>query len=161
MEKAENPQEVRRFQSAGDLSFAEFLDDEETSDATIICSDGVMVYVHRLLLIKKSTEFKKIFAALKEQHKTIGKLTNIDSETLKEVLKFAYTGSADIKNIHLVNKVYWAAVVYDMPELQLQCANLLSNLINSENVLEILEVTNELKLEMISEKCLQYMMKYK
>lgn len=141
------------------MSFAEFLDDDTTSDATFTCSDGVKIEVHRVFLVKKSEEFKKIFAEMKQKHKRIRKLTDVDSETLKEILKFAYTGSTDIKDIQLIRKVYWAAVAYDIPELKLQCADLLIGMMNSENVLDILEITDGLRIEKVTEKCLQYIIK--
>lgn len=141
------------------MSFAEFLDDDGTSDASFTCSDGVRVEVHRLLLIKKSSEFKKIFTAMKQQHKTVRKLTNIDSQTLKQILKFAYTGSPDLKDIQLIKKTYQAAITYDIPELQLQCIDALSNQITSETVLEIFEIADDLELNKVTGECLAHIMK--
>lgn len=159
MTKPTKPQQANIPKTVGETSFAEFLDDNESSDASFTCSDGVRLEVHRVFLIKKSAEFKKIFATMKQQQKIMEKFNDVDSVTMKEILKYAYTGSADLKDIQVAKKTYQAAITYDLPELQLQCADSLHHKINSQTVLDIFEMANELKLEKLTEKSLHHIMK--
>lgn len=158
MEKAVKPQQAIAPRTNGE-NFAEFLDDDENSDAVFICNDDVGVHVHRLLLIKKSDEFKEIFKEMNEKGTRTEKIWQVDSETMKQILKYAYTGIADHKDIETTKEIYQGAVAFEMLELQLQCVDSLINRIDLENVLDIFQVANELELEELTGKCLSFIMK--
>lgn len=142
--------------SAARFDFSSFLNNKERSDASFVTSDGVPFAVHQLILIgAKSREFKKIIDMMNEQQEKVYTFTEIDSETMKEVLKFVYTGSAELKDVSLAQKVYKAAKHFDLLDLQQQCIEALVKQVNLNTVLGVFEFAYDLKLKEVKQECLE------
>lgn len=158
MKKSQAPKADNKPAATGEISFAEFLEDDKTSDVTFICSDDKKIPVHRILLIKKSPAFKETLEAMTAQDKKIMIFRDVDSQTMKEVLKYIYSDNATLTDIDLVSKVYQAAQIFDLAELQLQCVDALSNQICCEKVAAIFEAAHKLELVDIEAKAVSYIM---
>lgn len=146
--------------ASGEANFAEFLEDKEMSDATFICSDDKKIPVHRVILAKKSQAFKDIFKEMKTQLINVQVFRDVDSDTMKEIIKHIYSGNANLTDINLVSKVYTAAKKFDLSELQLQCVDALSNQIDYEKVLAIFETANKLELFNVEAKAVAFIMEW-
>lgn len=128
------------------------------SDFTLICEDGTALPVHRVFLAKKSPTFKKMFDTEVHEQKTT--LKEINSETMKEVLRYIYCGNANIQDVKLITNVLYAAALYEIEELKILCIDGLMEQINKENVMGILDIAVVFGHEELEKKCLGVILKY-
>lgn len=137
-----------------------YFENKAYSDFTLFCSDNVSIPVHRVFLAKKSSFFKRIFendSQMHEPSKTL--MEDIDSSTMKEVLRFLYCGSVCIRDVKLLTSVLHAAGCYKISELVAQCIDGLMEQINKENVIEILDIAVEYGHDELEKKCLTVILK--
>lgn len=92
------------------------------SDFTIICSDGIEIPVHRLILANFSPVLDAMFRSdMIETNNSVVKIEDMDGETMVEILRFIYT--QDVKNLmELAPKILYGAEKYELDKLKKLCA---------------------------------------
>lgn len=135
-----------------------YFENSAYSDFTLICDDGTALPVHRVFLAQKSPVFKKLFDS--EIHEQKATLKEINSDTMKEVLRFIYCGNADIQDVKVITNVLFAAAQYEIAELITQCIDGLMEQIDKDNVLAILNIAVLYKHVELENKCLAVILKW-
>lgn len=94
------------------------------------------------------------------QHEQKTMLKDINSETMKEVLRYIYCGSVFIEDVKLLTNVLHAAKTYEILELITQCIDGLMEQVNQENVMDILDIADSFGQKELEKKCLSVILKY-
>ena len=74
--------------------------DQEFSDVTLACEDGMQVVAHKVILVSSSPFFMEILKKNKHPHPLIY-MRGIKAETLTAILDFLYFGEANIDQENL------------------------------------------------------------
>jgi speckle-type POZ protein len=130
---------------------AKYFDSKVFSDITIVCSDKKEIPAHRIILAR-SPVFAKIFTT--EVAKKIV-VEDIDSDTMKELLRFIYIGYAQNLDT-LASQLLYAAEKYDLPELKSICATELIELLSLENVFASLVLADRYNEQSLLDECLKF-----
>lgn len=110
----------------------------ETYELTdvVLCIDNNKIHVHRLVLEMASKYFERMFATeMKESKSKEVQLKEIDLETLKSLIKFAYTHTVESKKINV--KLLAASDYFEVLCLMEICSAYLSKNLSLKNVTEI------------------------
>jgi hypothetical protein len=130
-------------------------EDTDFADFTLTSSDGKDFQVHRVFLSDRSDYFKKMFTTdMKEKKAKSVTYEDIDSTTLKAVLKFIYTGEYEIADTKMAKDLLYAADRFGLTALKSICVNKLIGEVKAENALEILTVSDLFNAKDLEEKCL-------
>ena len=106
-----------------------YFDTKSLSDFTVICSDGIEIPVHRLILANFSPVLDAMFKAdMTESKNSVVKIEDINGETMTEILRFIYT--REVKNLlELAPKILYGAEKYELEKLKKICvASMIENL---------------------------------
>jgi speckle-type POZ protein len=118
--------------------FKQLLFSKDFSDVTLVSSDGKEIPVHRCILAARSSVFKTMV----EKKSGVIVVDDIDGETMREMLRFIYTGT--VENFETIAlKLIYAAEKYDLPDLKSMCDTKLTKQISQENVLEYLKLAEK------------------
>lgn len=134
-----------------------YFENSAYSDFTLICEDGISLPVHRVFLAKKSPVFKTLFDTEMNENKTT--LKDINSQTMKEVLRFVYCGNAEIEDVLSITNVLHAAATYEIAELIVLCIDALMEKIDKNNVMAILNIAYVYGHAELESKCLGVILK--
>ncbi len=130
--------------------------DEKTfSDISIECG-GEVFQAHRIILASHSPVFKRMLEAdMKEKQEKVITISDLDKEVVSDMLTFLYTGSApnlEVRAKELLN----AANKYQLPRLMEMCKNQLEEEIETENVIEILQLADLHGVRELKRECLEF-----
>jgi speckle-type POZ protein len=128
--------------SPDDFRYSKFFDSKELSDYTCVSSDGTSIPVHSIVLAEQSSVLRTIFnSKMKEsQTKTIY-ISDVDAITLREMLRFMYTGRVkDLKTN--ASLLIMAADKYDMKDLKRLCASSLFKSLTNANIFDTITLAN-------------------
>lgn len=124
-------------------SFSDYIDDRKYSDFILICSDNVEIYVHRLILAKKSQIFAKMFEIeMFEKRESKALIGDINSKTMNAVLRWMYTGKTSPYDVKLATSVLYASEKYQLFDLKCHCIRELLRQIDKFNALDILRTAD-------------------
>lgn len=136
-------------------SFSDYINDKKYSDFTLVCADHIEIYVHRLILAKKSQVFEKMFdTEMYEKQENKAFLGDINSKTINATLHWMYTGSFNPFDVKLATSVLYAAEKYQLFDLKCHCIRELMRQIDKENALEVLRTADMYYERGLEEKCL-------
>merc|ERR1712243_258455 len=85
----------RKFKISTEEVFANFFENEEFTDVTLVCDDGTSVTAHRVVLAASSDLFKTILEKTDSIHPSIY-LHGIQSQFLKYGMEFIYKGKVEV-----------------------------------------------------------------
>lgn len=136
-----------------------FFNNKAYSDCVFLCSDGLQVPVHRVILTKRSPGFKILFDAMTRNKTNSRKFDNIDSDTMKAVMSFIYTGNVMLNDDKLSAKVLRAATEFKLMELKKLCADVLIHHLDAQNVLSLLELATDNEAALLEDKCLTFIIR--
>jgi hypothetical protein len=128
--------------------------DEEFADFTLKSSDGKMLKVHRMIMADKSEYFKRMLTTdMQEKESNLVWFNDINSSTLKELVKFIYTGKATIADNKMAKDLLYAAEKFGLEALKSFCASSFD--VKKENVLKIFATAVQFNAKELEEKCLE------
>jgi hypothetical protein len=132
--------------------FEEYFETKTFSDFTFVCSDGVEVPAHRMILAMSSDVMKaKLKIDLDEVRTVKANIRDIDGATMTEVLRFLYTNK--IKNIKgRESKLLFSAEKYELNDLKKHCVDLMAKNLCIENAFEYLMLSEQYGLKYL-ERC--------
>lgn len=109
------------------------------SDVTIIINNKKLK-AHKSILVSRSSVFSAMFSSnMKESRENIIKITDIDYDAMKEVLRFMYCGR--VKHLDKLTKhILKAADKYDIINLKIMCEETLKKSINLNNCCEMVKI---------------------
>ena len=113
-----------------------YFDTKTLSDFTIICSDGVEIKAHKMILAGFSPVMEAmIIGKMTESKNNSVHIKDINSETMTEILRFIYT--AQVNNIKdLAVQLLHGAEKYALYVLKKLCVESMIENLSVENVLE-------------------------
>ncbi|KAG5670284.1 hypothetical protein PVAND_000561 [Polypedilum vanderplanki] len=139
--------------------YEDYLGDKNFNELKIICSDGIILYANRLILAMNSSVFRTMFQTnmIESEMKEVV-VNDIDSKTMQEFLRFAY--SSKIENLdYVAESLLYCAEKYEVNDLKNTCiAHLIKNL-KKDNVFEILQLAEMLNLKIMMNQCLNFICK--
>ncbi|KAL5277585.1 hypothetical protein ACFFRR_002670 [Megaselia abdita] len=115
--------------------FTKLLSDPTHSDVILQCKDGVGIKAHKIILISRSTFFKRMFECESLESKTNVVKCDFKSEIMKVVLIYLYSGKFEGKELF---EIYEAADYYDLTELKLFLENMLIQEMDCSNIFQAL-----------------------
>lgn len=112
---------------------------EKFCDFTLKCNDGIGILVHRVILANNSDVFNDLFTSAMDENKSFVEIDEIDSNTMKSVLDFIYTGCVDMEQAN-ISSVLNAAEHLKLDVLKSKCAEKLVEDVDSHNVIKLLTI---------------------
>lgn len=116
--------------------FEDCFESKTFSDFKFVCSDGIEISAHRLILAAISPVMKRMLEIdMTEANSGVANLTDIDGETMIEILRFIYT--QDVENIEeLAPKLIYGAKKYELEKLEELCVSFMMKNLSKENAIE-------------------------
>ncbi len=115
-----------------------------------------MFQAHRIILASHSPVFKRMLETdMKEKQEKVMTISDLDKEVISDMLTFLYTGSApnlEIRAKELLN----AANKYQLPRLMVMCKDKLEEEIETENVIEIIQLADLHGVRELKRECLEF-----
>ena len=96
---------------------------------------GEELKVHKFILSAQSSVFKAVFMNENAEEVGIKHFNNVTNEDFKEFLYFFYSG--DIENEDNATQLFELAVEFDVPELKLDCEDIIVSSLKESNMIEI------------------------
>jgi speckle-type POZ protein len=127
------------------------------SDFLIICSDNVELPAHRCIMSGRNSVFEAMLQTnmIESQTKQLV-LSDIDSPTMLEILRFIYTGKTENLD-KLASSIYKAAHKYDLQKLKVSCASKLIRQLSKENVFDMLILARLYGEQELENECIDLM----
>ena len=137
------------------IDFDNLFEDPKYSDAQIVVGEKTF-HVHKAIIVSRSLWFKAAFeGGMKEQQENKVTISNYDYEIVREMLRFIYTGQ--VKGTEdFVDRLFDAAVFYQLDKLKAICLNILSDNLSLENVFQTLYLADVHKEIDLKKKALEF-----
>lgn len=147
-------------------NYENLVNNPQFSDFKIICSDGKTVYAHKCILMafgndgSKDVKPSQFFRAMIESQMTESKngemkVSDVDSRTMLELMRFIYTGK--VKYLHnRASDLLIVADKYDIVGLKGYCVEVLEQQLSLENVVELLKISYVLNIGKLRENCIDF-----
>ena len=137
--------------------FGAMLDDAGTHDVTFKTSDGGSVSGHRAMVAAGSPVFHAmLYGNMKESNQKEIELSLVDTETLKVLLTFMYTGAA-VFGLNMCMKLLEAANYFGVNVLEVRCVECINDTLNIENCCQIVTFAHSKGFKSLVEKCFSFM----
>lgn len=116
--------------------FSELFVSKFNSDFKFICSDGMEIPAHSIVLATNSSVFRSMLdTPMTESKDRVAKLDDIDGETMTEILRFMYT--REVLNIDsLAHKLLYGAEKYELEILKEICTVHMIKNLNIDNAID-------------------------
>lgn len=138
---------------------AKLVNNEKYSDFVFICSDGGKIHVHKSIISQCEAFATMIDAGLSENKTNSATITDVDSETMLELVRFLYCRQVNgLQEIQ--EKLVIAANKYCIEELKLMCVSSLMESLTEENVFAVFEIAALLGEEHLKNNCIDYIKWY-
>ena len=129
------------------------LDDPSTHDVTFKTSNGLSASAHRAIVAAGSPVFHAmLYGNMKESNEKEIELISVDTETLKALLSFMYTGEVELDTNNCY-KILEAAQYFIVTSLENKCAGFIAGLLNTKNFCTIAAFANSKNSTILLEKC--------
>ena len=125
----------------------EYFTTKTFSDFTIKCSDGEKIPAHKFILAAFSSVMKTMINSnmIESESNTVN-ITDIDEETMTEILRFIYT--REVNNIkELAVKLLYGAEKYELERLKKLCAASMIENLSVENALDYFILADQYDLQ--------------
>ena len=133
------------------------LNDPSTHDVTFKTSDGGSVSGHRAIVAAGSPMFHAmLYGNMKESSEKEIELPSVDTETLKAVLSFVYTGKVELDSENC-RSIIEAAHYFNVAVLEDKCTEFIATSLNTENCCSIVSYAYENEFDGLVESCLIFM----
>ena len=138
-------------------TFGALLDDTSTHDLTFKTSDGGSVSGHRAIVAAGSPVFHAmLYGNMKESSEKEITLPSVDSETLKVLLTFMYTGTTTL-DINRCTKLLEAANYFGITMLEVHCVGCIDDTLDVKNCCQIVTYAHHKGLKLLVDKCFSFM----
>jgi len=88
------------FDKNASKTFSDLLSDNDFKDVTLACNNNQQIKAYKVILSSGSTFFRTVLTNNPHQHPLLY-LKGIEYEDLEAILKFVYTGQAEVEQFHL------------------------------------------------------------
>ena len=124
-----------------EVQFSEFLDNENSSDLTLILDQDIKIFVHKIILCR-SPYFNKMFTSgmIESNLKEI-ELLECDKESTLEVLNYLYTDSIELNHENSVG-ILIVSLLLQIIEISDFCRSIVSNYLSIQNIFQILNLSD-------------------
>lgn len=128
----------------------------ESSDFFLQTDDGTRIGAHRIILAARSQFFRALLASNSSEAKT-GTLIihEYSSKVVRYCLEFIYSGTANADNQDIMELLYLAEY-FRIENLKLIIENQLCGFISLDNLINLWELSEDLKLSMLKRACLRF-----
>ncbi|XP_032454947.1 speckle-type POZ protein-like [Nasonia vitripennis] len=166
MQKSEIASKTKALQNVDDprlkipIDLKNLLDSETFSDIIIISSCGKKFQVHKNILAARSTVFSAMLENnMKEATENLVEITDIDAETLEELLLFIYSGK--VKNIERAAiDLLAASDKYAIEDLKIMCEKVLDATIGFDNAVDVFVLADLHHADLLKQKALSFITKH-
>lgn len=132
------------------------LEDRQFSDVTLIV-EGEKLTAHKNVLAARSPIFYGMFAGGSEtglrKHDIEIEIDDAYYDTVKDMLKFVYTGELRELDEEAAKKLLVTAHKYAIEDLHTRCQETLCKFLNTGNAVEILNLADSCDAKMVKEEC--------
>eukprot|EP01080_Neovahlkampfia_damariscottae_P009293 gene9293-1381_t len=124
-----------------ETDFGDFLDNEDSSDLTLILGENLKIFVHKVILCR-SPYFNKMFTSgmIESSSKEI-ELLECDKASTLEVLNYLYTDSIELNHENGVG-ILIVSLLLQIVEISDFCRKIVSNYFSLENIYQILNIAD-------------------
>lgn len=128
---------------------------EKLSDLTVTSSCGREFHVHKNILSARSNVFAAMFENdMLEKSENIVRVTDIDGQTMYDMLHWMYTGKIESLSVSNAMKIISAADKYAIEDLKLVCENVMCETVTMHNAIEMFVVANLHNANYLKKECL-------
>ncbi|TGZ51688.1 Protein roadkill [Temnothorax longispinosus] len=129
----------------------------EFSDITVRV-DGREIQAHKAILDVQSDYFSRMLKSkMSETQNNYVTIEDIDYETVREMLRFMYTGKVEnLEDLEKIINLFFAADKYELTELKVMCEKTLSTRITVEYAAEILKFTDLFRADDLKAEALNF-----
>ena len=137
---------------------ASLLEDPSTHDVTFKTSDGGSVNAHRVIVAAGSPVFHAmLYGNMKESSQKEIELPNTDSDMLKGLLGFIYTGHVDAVSLTKCLQLLQVANYFDIGAMKTICIHLVEKELCFNNYCEVANFAVQHQLETLLVACVHFM----
>ena len=138
-------------------TFSALLEDPSTHDVTFKTSDGGSVSAHRAIVAAGSPVFHAmLYGNTKEKNENEIPLPIVDSCTLKQLLRFIYTGQVQTSCDDCLNLLH-AAHYFDVSLLEIECAEMIAGSLDKHNYSKLATIASQQQFDFLHKQCLQFL----
>lgn len=132
------------------------INNKQYSDFVFICSDGGKIHVQKAYIAVHCEAFATMIAAgMTETETNSATITDIDSETMLELVRFLYCGQ--VKNMKEVeDRLVIAANKYGLTLLQKLCVSSMMETLDNDDVMEVFKIADLVGEENLKEYCVDH-----
>lgn len=120
----------------------------------IVGPEQIIFHAHKLIFAIASPEFENLFYFTETETKDEIVLAETKPETFQEFMNFIYFGKLDLTSANVI-EIYRLSKLYLITQLTDECQSFMEKVINNENVLNFLELTNDFDLQILERNCLK------
>ena len=131
--------------------FKDYYDTKSYSDLTLVCSDGIEIQAHRFTLAAASHVLKELI----DIGSSIIKISDIDSTTMNEILRYIYTKEVnDIDDC--APKLIYGADKYELNGLKELCVIAMIDNLSVENAVDYFLLADQYDAEELLDRCIEF-----
>ena len=139
------------------LKYSKYHNSDNFADFSFICSDGVKIPAHRLMISANSPMMEAMLAtSMTESSSQQVKVDDINSNTMIEILRFIYTKNLLYINNDQIIELLYGAEKYQLPDLKDFCKKTMINNISIDNIFEYYSVADQYDLKDLLECCIRF-----
>lgn len=143
------------------------LNDELFSDVTFVCEDGVKIKAHKAILASRCEVFRNMLTSgmiesrnndtQDDEHGSrVIKITDTPSSTFKSIINYIYTDQPEFEDLQMVVNSLIVSDKYALVRLKKMCEWELSKVINQDNVIDLLHLSDVYNANELRDICLEY-----
>jgi len=134
------------------------LGDTSTHDVTFKTSDGGSVSAHRVIMGARSPVFyAMLYGNTKERNESEIELPTVNTEILRMVIDFIYTGQMWSTCLDQCLGLLQAAHYFDVDVLQDMCSDMIAESLDVHNYCSFFRIAVEKQFQILSQRCLEFM----
>ena len=152
------PQEIKIPSISINLQLEKLINDP-SSDFFLIAGDGTRIGVHKVILCTRSLVFDTIINSQSSEAFTgIYTIPDFSSKALAQMIQFIYAGQVKTNNIDIVELLYLSDL-FKLDNLKICIEQHLETFIDVDNLITLLEISEELKLDSLNRQCWKFCIK--
>lgn len=136
--------------------YFKYFNNDDLSNFSVECSDGVKIPAHTFVLAANSPVFKAMLEVpMRESEKDSVTIEDIDSDTMLELLRFMYCG--EVENIDKIAKeLAHAAEKYDVENLKEFCGAAMIKDVSDDTILEYCSLAFRYRIDCLLVSCWKF-----
>lgn len=133
------------------------LNDELFSDITFLLEDSIKIRAHRSILASRCDVFKSMFlSSMQEGSKDEIEIKDTNAEVFRAIINYIYTDEVEFNDLSMVANILVESNKYNLIRLKKICEWELTKIIDHDNVIDLLHLSDIHDASELRNICLDY-----